>query len=103
MSVTRRGSMGMCNVSVSHDWDRHSQLVDQSVGQSVEPRVPVDHASMRLAQACPNYVFISTHEYDHPMIINTHQSANFEMVLVKCRQNVANKSLFLTPYIPTLG
>ena len=36
-------SVGTCNVSVSRDWDGQ--------GRSVEARVPVDHASVGLAQA----------------------------------------------------
>ena len=41
-----RASMGTCKLSVSCEWDRHGRLVDACV--------PVDHASVVLAQACPN-------------------------------------------------
>jgi len=49
MSVAWRGSLGtwICNESVSHDWTEHSW--------SVEARVPVDYASVGLAQARPSY------------------------------------------------
>ena len=51
MSVAwRRGSMGTCNLSVSREWDGHGW----SVSWSVDARGPVDHASVGLAQACPN-------------------------------------------------
>jgi len=42
------GSVGTCNVSVSHDFDRNGQLV--------ESHVPVDHASVGLAQARPSHL-----------------------------------------------
>ena len=51
-------SVGMWNVSVSREWDGHGWSVGQSVGRSVgwsvDARVPVDHASVGLAQAHPN-------------------------------------------------
>ena len=46
MSV-RLGSVGTCNVSVSREWDGH--------GRSVDARTPVDHDSVGLPQARPNY------------------------------------------------
>ena len=46
----RCGSVGTCNLSVSHEWDRHGR----SVGRSVDARGPIDHTSVGLAQACPN-------------------------------------------------
>ena len=46
-----RGSVGTCNVSVSREWDGHGR----SVGWSVDARGPVDHASVGLTQARPNY------------------------------------------------
>ena len=46
-----RGNVGTCNVSVSREWDRHSR----SVGRSVDAHGPVDHDSVGLAQAHPNY------------------------------------------------
>ena len=54
--------MGMCNVSVSREWDGHGRSVGWSVGrsvgrlvsQSVDARGSVDHASVGLAQARPN-------------------------------------------------
>ena len=39
-------SVGMCNIPVSREWDEHGQSVDQSVGQSVGARGPVDHDSV---------------------------------------------------------
>ena len=59
MSVAwRLGSMGTCNVSVSHEWDGHGRSVGWSVGRSVDARGPIDHTSVGLAQARPNYVFL---------------------------------------------
>ena len=46
-----RGSVGTCNVSVSREWDGHGQ----SVGRLVSARAPLDHDSVGLAQARPNY------------------------------------------------
>ena len=49
MRLAWRGSVGTCNIhvySVSREWNRHSR--------SVDARVPVDHASVGLAQARPN-------------------------------------------------
>ena len=43
-----RASVGICNVSVSREWDRH--------GRSVDAHVPVDHANVGLAQARPNNI-----------------------------------------------
>ena len=55
MSVAwRLGSVGMCNVSVSREWDRHGRSVDRLIGWSVDARGPVDHNSVGLAQARPN-------------------------------------------------
>ena len=48
--VAQCGSVGTCNLSVSREWDGHGR----SVGRSVDARGPVDHASVGLAQACPN-------------------------------------------------
>ena len=48
-----RGSVGTCNVSVSHEWDGYGR----SVGRSVDAHGPVDHDSVGLAQARPNYLF----------------------------------------------
>ena len=61
MSVAwRLGSVGTCNVSVSREWDGHGRSVgrsvDRSVGRSVDARGPVDHDSVGLAQARPNYI-----------------------------------------------
>ena len=44
-----RGSVGMCNISVSREWDGHGW----SVGRSVNARGPIDHASVGLAQTRP--------------------------------------------------
>ena len=53
MSVAwRLGSVGTCKVSVSREWDGHGR----SVGRSVDARGPVDHDSVGLAQARPNYI-----------------------------------------------
>ena len=50
MSVAWRcGSVGMCNLSVSHEWDGHGR----SIGWLMHV-VPIDHASVGLAQARPN-------------------------------------------------
>jgi len=54
MSVTWRDSLAMCDISVSRDWDGHDWSVVQSVSRLVKSRVPVDHASVGLAQACPH-------------------------------------------------
>ena len=52
MSVAwRLGRVCTCNVSVSREWDGHGR----SVGRSVDARAPVDHDSVGLAQARPNY------------------------------------------------
>ena len=48
--VARCGSVGMCNLSVSREWDGHGP----SVGWSVDACGPIDDASVGLAQACPN-------------------------------------------------
>ena len=48
--ATPRGSVGTYNVSVSCEWDGHSQ----SVGGLVDACGPVDHAIVGLAQARPN-------------------------------------------------
>ena len=53
--AVRCGSVGMCNLSVSREWDRHGRLVGRTVGWSVDARGPVDHASVGLTQARPNY------------------------------------------------
>ena len=37
---------------VSCEWDRHGWLV----GRSVDASVLIDHASVGLARACPNYL-----------------------------------------------
>ena len=59
MNVAWRGSVGTCNISLSHEWDGHSRSVGRSVGRlvgwSVDACVPVDHASVRLALVRPNY------------------------------------------------
>ena len=63
-----RANVGTCNVSVSREWDGHGRSVGQSVGRSVgqsvsrlvNARVPIDHASVGLAQACTNYSWLST-------------------------------------------
>ena len=39
-----RGSVGTCNISVSHEWDGHGR----SVGRLVDARGPIDHASVGL-------------------------------------------------------
>ena len=44
---------GTCNVFVLHEY---GLSVGRLVGRSVDARVPVDHASVGLAQACPNYM-----------------------------------------------
>ena len=54
MSV-RLGSVGTCNVSVSREWDGHGRSVGWSPGRSVDARAPVDHDSVGLTQARPNY------------------------------------------------
>jgi len=59
MSMAWRGSVGMCNVSVSCEWDKHSQLV----GRLVDACVPIDHASVGLAQARPNEVNVKFSVY----------------------------------------
>ena len=60
MSVAwRRGGMGMCNVSVSCEWDKHGQLV----GRSVDACVPIDHASVGLTHARPNEVNVKFSVY----------------------------------------
>ena len=54
------GSVGTCNVSVSREWDGHGRsvgrLIGRSVGRSVDARGPVDHDSVGLAQARPDYL-----------------------------------------------
>ena len=59
MSVAWRDSLGMwiCNGSVSHDWAEHRSVSHDWAEHSwsVEARVPVDYASVGLAQARPSY------------------------------------------------
>ena len=69
--VAPRGSVGMCNVSVSREWDGHGRLV----GWSVDARGPVDHASVGFAQARPNYfrvIIKHSPHIKHPLSLFTH-------------------------------
>ena len=62
----------MCNISVSCDWDGHCQ----SVGRSVEPCVPVDHASVGLAQVHPNTQFKTNFHLVDSYILHIRESVD---------------------------
>ena len=66
--AARCGSVGMCNLSVSREWDGHGRLVGRLVGRldgrSVDARSPVDHASVGLAQARPNKLITEVKVYN---------------------------------------
>ena len=53
-----RGSIGTCNVLVSCEWYGHGRLV----GWSVDACVPVDHISVGLTQARPNYGYLERYD-----------------------------------------
>ena len=55
MAAWQLGSVSTCNVSVSREWDGHGRSVGRLIGRSVDARGPVDHNSVGLAQARPNY------------------------------------------------
>jgi len=58
MSVTWRGSVGTCATYLYHM--NGTDTVDRSVGRSVDAHVPVDHTSVGLAHARPNYLHTTT-------------------------------------------
>ena len=78
--------MGKCNVSVSREWDGHGR----SVGRSVDARVPLDHASVGLAQARPNYfhvylaVCIKKDNEQASMILSSHLNELGSDNFLKC-------------------
>ena len=84
MSVAwRSGSVGTCNISVSREWDGHSR--------SVDARGPIDHDSVRLAQACPNNYYNVCRQNSFYTSKNLFESSNVMLASVLNLVSVKHK------------